>query len=279
MKSLSGAALDTITGTRDDAPLEEWLVHLDDYFGTVEDADVLLTEFYNTVQKEDEQVNQFASRLETKRRRFNNLVGHETLGMDSLRERLFHGLHERIRHRIQHRYDDPNHSYTDLLKQARRVEVERPKKEEKKTVKKEASSRTTLADLTMEDFTTALSQAVETTVEARLQGAGWALPRRMAYSSEEEANRSSGRGRGRGRGRGAPRDPPDFTKKPNVQSPDLRCFKCHGFGHTAGQCGSTRPGSRQGNGQPGAAQPPARSDQTTSEPAPEATAEAATTQK
>ena len=278
LRSLSGAALDTITGTRDDSTLEDWLQHLENYYGTVDDVDVLLRGFYAMKHKEDEAVNQFASRLESARRKLNRYMGCEYMGQDSLRERLFHGLNVKIRHRIQHRYDDPNYNYMDLLKQARRVETEiGPLKEEKKTpAKKEGSSRTTLAELTVEDLTAAIKQVVEGTVEAKLQGAGWALPRKMAYSTPPEEDASpSGRGRGgfRGRGRGAtgggpPRDPPDFSKKPKVQAVDLRCYRCYGYGHLAFQCGSARSrGSEDpGNGERGAEHPPvaAKADQVVS---------------
>ena len=258
VRAVSGSALDCVNGTDPQGSVLDLLERLDRYYGTVEDADVLMREYFGPSTEKEKTVAQVASRLENLRRKINRYAQTELINTSSLRERFYHALSPSVKRLVRHQFDDPHVQYGDLLRCARRAEAEERQSGENKAPKKKDEKGKTTVRVSQATTTPSLSLEEQVATIAKQMAAltaGFAAkPAAQSTSFRGRAGpargqRGVGRGRGAGRGRGTP---PDFTKPP-VGVPDTRCWRCHGYGHMSRECPTER-GRAQGEGTAGVVQ-------------------------
>jgi len=125
--ALKGTAADIVRMMGREATIEAILDKLHSIYGTVGSYETMMRDFYNLDQKPGEDVAAFASRVETMcgtiHEHFPERLPRAATA-DTIRERFFKGLKERIKNSIRHKFDNITTTYLDLLQAARRAEQE-----------------------------------------------------------------------------------------------------------------------------------------------------------
>ena len=94
--------------------LDTMIRQLQDRFGLGETVDLLGQEFHQLMQQPKEKVGEFGGKLEYKFR----LLQEKCPGRyvdDQLRDRLFHGMSDKLRDSVRFLYSQPDCSFTKLL--------------------------------------------------------------------------------------------------------------------------------------------------------------------
>ena len=106
-----------------DSGLDTMLQQMENRFGLGESVDILQQEFHQMMQPQKEKVSEFRSKLEHK---FNLLQekcpGH--YGSDALKERLFHGMIDKLRVFVRYLYSQLDCDFNTLLRAAMTCEFE-----------------------------------------------------------------------------------------------------------------------------------------------------------
>ena len=160
IKSLKGSALEalmSISPTLSEVPVLEILDQLRSKYGISSSYDAMMAKFFLHYQDDNENVSQFSTRIESLLRdiqyRFPRKIPTETVKLEILRERFYHGCKEAIRTSVMFKFKDPNCPYSELLSLAREVEsnqesrnlvqIKSEKSEKKAQVKSEVASTIT----------------------------------------------------------------------------------------------------------------------------------------
>ena len=106
-----------------DSSLEVMLQQLENRFGLGESVDILQQEFHQMMQTQKEKVSEFGSKLEHKFRLLQEKCP-GLYGSDALKERLFHGMIDKLRDSVRYLYSQPDCDFNKLLKAAMTCEFE-----------------------------------------------------------------------------------------------------------------------------------------------------------
>ena len=106
-----------------DSSLDAMLQQLENRFGLGESVDILQQEFHQMMQTQKEKVNEFGSKLEHKFRLLQEKCPGR-YGSDALKERLFHGMIDKLRDSVRYLYSQPDCDFNKLLKAAMTCEFE-----------------------------------------------------------------------------------------------------------------------------------------------------------
>ena len=115
--TMRGHAKITIRAIGYDSGLDVMLQQLENRFGLEESVDILQQEFHQMMQTQKEKVSEFGSKLEHKFRLLQEKCpGH--YGSDALKERLFHGMIDKLRDSVRYLYSQSDCDFNKLLKAA-----------------------------------------------------------------------------------------------------------------------------------------------------------------
>ena len=96
--------------------LDAMIRQIQDRFGLGVTVDILGQEFHKLMQQPKEKVGDFGGKLEYKFRLLQKCPGHYV--KDQLRDRLFHGMTDKLRDAVRFLYSQPDCSFTKLLRAA-----------------------------------------------------------------------------------------------------------------------------------------------------------------
>ena len=106
-----------------DSSLDAMLQQLENRFRLGESVNILQQEFHQMMQMRKEKVSEFGSKLEHKFRLLQEKCsGH--YDSDALKERLFHGMIDKLRDSVRYLYSQPDCDFNKLLKAAMMCEFE-----------------------------------------------------------------------------------------------------------------------------------------------------------
>ena len=280
IKSAQGDVLEYVQNSRPGITVSELLSELEIYFGAVEEPNILLKEFLAIKMKDKETITQLVSRMQRKARQCNEAQGFPVVGKKYLRMQLFDALPPHLQSQIRHQFDDLSIDYESLVMYARRIYASYHgdfDQSSRHRGKKEHHSKATLAEMSMDDLTSSLSQMVTAQVQSHMaevmnhkiqpqQGSkskskssksssGNSNPQNHQHSNSREFTRGGGSGGNRG-GRGGrggqnnSRRTPRVAPTPDearVERNDIKCHTCGGAGHLSPECPSRRlPRENQG---------------------------------
>ena len=121
--TMRGHAKIAIRAIRYDSGLDAMLQQLENRFGLGESVDILQKEFHQMMQLQKEKVSEFGSKLEHKFRLLQEKCpGH--YGSHALKERLFHGMIDKLRDSVRYLYSQSDCDFNKLLKVAMTCEFE-----------------------------------------------------------------------------------------------------------------------------------------------------------
>ena len=106
-----------------DSGLDAMLQQLENRFGLGESVDILQQEFHQMMQTQKEKVSEFGSKLEHKFRLLQEKCPGR-YGSDALKERLFHGMIDKLRDSVRYLYSQSDCDFNKLLKAAMTCEFE-----------------------------------------------------------------------------------------------------------------------------------------------------------
>ena len=121
--TMRGHAKIAIRAISYDSSLDAMLQQLENRFGLGESVDILQQEFHQMMQKQKEKVSEFGSKLEHKFRLLQEKCPGR-YGPDALKERLFHGMIDKLRDSVRYLYSQPDCDFNKLLKAAMTCEFE-----------------------------------------------------------------------------------------------------------------------------------------------------------
>ena len=207
--------------------LDAMIRQIQDRFGLGDTVDILGQEFHQLMQQPKEKVGDFGGKLEYKFR----LLQEKCPGRyveDQLRDRLFHGMTDKLRDAVRFLYSQPDCSFTKLFRAAM-------------TCKNEATSRASIKakslQVSVESDEQVASSGISSIREQLNQMStilkGATFKQNNGYrpqKGEKQDIRSNLQGPGT-----SSVGPFKKVKRP------VQCYRCNGWGHYKQQCPSEEP--------------------------------------
>ena len=213
-----------------DLELDDILSKFQRRYGKKSNADALFREYFQIQQQKGEKVQGLAHRLERSFRRLNDEIP-GVVTEDSLKERLFYGMTQRLRDSMRFHYEKEESTYDSLLEASRRVETEIV--EPKTVVVRAATVETKKNKKGKKD-----PKEVQTKIDelmAQLKSANF------TYSKKREKRSQTKKGGPKKENNQKPESPETHTEQETdleevKRKGKITCFRCRGRGHMAKGC-------------------------------------------
>ena len=205
--------------------LDAMIRQLENRFGLGETVDILGQQFHQLMQQPKERVGEFGGNLEYKFR----LLQEKCPGRfteDQLRDRLFHGMSDKLRDSVRFLYSQPGCDFNTLLKAAMTCENEAVSRASTraKSMQVDTSENTEVAKTGISSIREQLDQ-----MNAILKGANF-----KNNNGHKKRDKQDIRNKLKGPGTSAA-GPFRRGKKP------VQCYHCNGWGHYKLQCPNEEP--------------------------------------
>ena len=207
--------------------LDTMIRQLQDRFGLGETVDLLGQEFHQLMQQPKEKVGEFGGKLEYKFR----LLQEKCPGRyveDQLRDRLFHGMSDKLRDSVRFLYSQPDCDFTKLLRAAMTCENEAASRASIK-----AKSLQVSTDESEQVASNGISSIREQLDQMRTILKGANFKPNNGFKSQKDGKQDL---RNKLKGPGTSSAGPFRRGKGPVQ-----CHRCNGWGHYKQQCPSEEP--------------------------------------
>ena len=207
--------------------LDTMIRQLQDRFGLGETVDLLGQEFHQLMQQPKEKVGEFGGKLEYKFR----LLQEKCPGRyveDQLRDRLFHGMSDKLRDSVRFLYSQPDCDFTKLLRAAMTCENEAASRASIK-----AESLQVSTDESEQVASNGISSIREQLDQMRTILKGANFKPNNGFKSQKDGKQDL---RNKLKGPGTSSAGPFRKGKRPVQ-----CHRCNGWGHYKQQCPSEEP--------------------------------------
>ena len=207
--------------------LDAMIKQLQNRFGLGETVDLLGQEFHQLMQQPKEKVGEFGGKLEYKFR----LLQEKCPGRyveDQLRDRLFHGMSDKLRDSVRFLYSQPDCDFTKLLRAAMTCENEAASRASIK-----AKSLQVSADENEQVASNGISSIREQLDQMRTILKGANFKPNNGFKSQKDGKQDL---RNKLKGPGTSSTGPFRRGKRPVQ-----CHRCNGWGHYKQQCPSEEP--------------------------------------
>ena len=207
--------------------LDAMIKQLQNRFGLGETVDLLGQEFHQLMQQPKEKVGEFGGKLEYKFR----LLQEKCPGRyveDQLRDRLFHGMSDKLRDSVRFLYSQPDCDFTKLLRAAMTCENEAASRASIK-----AKSLQVSADENEQVASNGISSIREQLDQMRTILKGANFKPNNGFKSQKDGKQDL---RNKLKGPGTSSAGPFRRGKRPVQ-----CHRCNGWGHYKQQCPSEEP--------------------------------------
>ena len=202
--------------------LEAMIRQLQDRFGLGESVDMLGQEFHQLMQQPKEKIGEFGGKLEYKFR----LLQEKCPGRyveDQLRDRLFHGMTDKLRDSVRFLYSQPDCSFTKLLRAAM-------------TCENEATSRASIKAKALQVNVDGNDQVANngiSSIREQLNQMSTIL-KSATFKPKPKNDKQDVRTKLQGPGTSSA-GPFQKGKRP------VQCYRCRGWGHYKQQCPSEEP--------------------------------------
>ena len=203
-------------------------------YGKKSNADTLLREFFLIQQLKGEKVQGLAHRLERAFRRLSVEVP-GAVSEDSMKERLFYGMTQRLRDSMRFHYDSFESTYESLLEASRRVESEIVE-QKSITVRSATVSETKSVKKKGKKDPSEVQKKIDELL-AQLKSANFTYSkRRERRNSEKKPERKKGKREGRDKESASPQPEQGDDLDEIKRKGGITCFRCRGRGHMAKGC-------------------------------------------
>ena len=215
-----------------DSSLSAMIRQLEGRFTEKETTDILLQEFHQMMMTPKEKVHEFGGKLEYKFR----LLQERCPGrydVAQLKDRLFHGMTDKLRDSVRYLFTNPSVDFNQLLKAAMTCEIE-------------ATSRQATKAKAMQ-----LSEGVsESNTNPEMSSIRSQLEQMSTILKGANFNGSKDQGKKKGNGYYKPKtDGRQGLKGPGTSAagpfqrnkPPIQCYQCMGWGHYARNCPNQYP--------------------------------------
>ena len=216
-----------------DSSLAAMINQLEGRFMEKETTDILLQEFHQMMMGPKDKVHEFGGRLEYKFR----LLQERCPGrynMVQLKDRLFHGMTDKLRDSVRYLFTNPTIDFNQLLKAAMTCEIETTSRQASKAKAMQFSERESESS-TNPEINSICSQLEQ--MSTILKGAN--------FNGSKDSNnkkKSNGYFKQKGDGRQGLKGPGTSAAGPfRKDKPPVQCYQCMGWGHYARNCPNEFP--------------------------------------
>ena len=215
-----------------DSSLSAMIDQLEGRFMEKETTDILLQEFHQMMMGPKDKVHEFGGKLEYKFR----LLQERCPGrynMAQLKDRLFHGMTDKLRDSVRYLFTNPTVDFNQLLKAAMTCEIETTSRQATK------AKAMQLSDGVSESSTNPEISSIRSQLEQMstiLKGAN--------FSGSKDNNKKKGNGyyKQKTDGRQGLKGPGTSAAGPfHKERPPVQCHQCMGWGHYARNCPNEFP--------------------------------------
>ena len=218
-----------------DSSLLAMINQLEGRFMEKETTDILLQEFHQMMMGLKEKVHEFSGKLEYKFR----LLQERCPGrynMAQLKDRLFHGMTEKLRDSVRYLFTNPTVDFNQLLKAAVTCEIETTSRQATKAKAMQFSEGVSESSVDKSEINSIHSQLEQ--MSTTLKGAN--------FNGAKDNNRNQKKGNGYHKqktdGRQGLKGPGTLAAGPfHKNKPPVQCHQCMGWGHYAHNCPSEYP--------------------------------------
>ena len=218
-----------------DSSLSAMINQLEGRFMEKETTDILLQEFHQMMMGPKEKVHEFGGKLEYKFRLLQERCpGRYT--MAQLKDRLFHGMTDKLRDSVRYLFTNPTVDFNQLLKAAMTCEIETTSRQATKAKAMQFSEGVSESPVVNSEINSICSQLEQ--MSTILKGANF-----NKTKDNNNAKKKSNRyykqkmdGRQGLKGPGTSAAGPFRKDKPPVQ-----CYQCTGWGHYSRNCPNDYP--------------------------------------
>ena len=218
-----------------DSSLSAMINQLEGRFMEKETTDILLQEFHQMMMGPKEKVHEFGGKLEYKFR----LLQERCPGrynMAQLKDRLFHGMTDKLRDSVRYLFTNPTVDFNQLLKAAMTCEIETTSRQATKAKAMQFSEGVSESSVEKSEINSIRSQLEQ--MSTILKGANFHgvkdNSRNQKKGNSYQKHKTDGRQGLKGPGTSAAG--PFHKNKPPVQ-----CYQCMGWGHYARNCPNEHP--------------------------------------
>ena len=216
-----------------DSSLAAMIDQLENRFSAKETTDILLQEFHQMMMSPKEKVHEFGGKLEYKF----HLLQERCPGrynMAQLKDRLFHGMTDKLRDSVRYLFTNPTVDFNQLLKAAMTCELENTLRAATKAKVMQFSqgvSKSTAANSKIDSIRSQLEQ-----MSTILKGANFKGTKDGSKKKSNGHYKPKQDGRQGLKGPGTSAAGPFRKNKPLVQ-----CYQCMGWGHYGRNCPNEYP--------------------------------------
>ena len=244
ISSVVGDASDYLVFVGLEAPVETILLRFQERYGKRSPTDKLQQEYFQLVQEKGERVQYFANRLEKVYRRLDCQVP-GGFHRSSLKERLFFGMHRRLRDSMRFHFADSASTYESLLGASRNAEAEwfedKPLRSHAAQIDDQLEEENEMIDNDVrkkqvcDDYSQEIAEGIKKL----------SLQIKALQTSGQFKHKKGGNGyKSKNKGHNKKSSSRDNTDKSNELVPGpcrkgnkpAQCYNCMGYGHLSGSC-------------------------------------------
>ena len=218
-----------------DSSLSAMINQLEGRFMEKETTDILLQEFHQMMMGPKEKVHEFGGKLEYKFR----LLQERCPGrynMAQLKDRLFHGMTDKLRDSVRYLFTNPTVDFNQLLKAAMTCEIEATSRQATKAKAMQFSEGVSESPVVSSEISSIRSKLDQ--MSTILKGANFGGVR------DNNNNKKKGNGyhKPKGNTRQGLKGPSTSAAGPfRKEKPPVQCYQCMGWGHYVRNCPNEYP--------------------------------------
>ena len=218
-----------------DSSLPAMINQLEGRFMEKETMDILLQEFHQMMMGPKEKVHEFGGKLEYKFRLLQERCP-ARYNMAQLKDRLFHGMTDKLRGSVRYLFTNPTVDFNQLLKAAMTCEIEATSRQATKAKAMQFSEGVSESPVVNSEISSICSQLDQ--MSTILKGANFGGVR------DNNNNKKKGNGyhKPKGDARQGLKGPSTSAAGPfRKEKPPVQCYQCMGWGHHARNCPNEYP--------------------------------------
>ena len=217
-----------------DSSLSAMINQLEGRFMEKETTDILLQEFHQMMMGPKEKVHEFGGKLEYKFR----LLQERCPGrydMAQLKDRLFHGMTDKLRDSVRYLFTNPTVDFNQLLKAAMACEIETTSRQATKAKAMQFSEDVSESSVANSEINSIRSQLEQ--MSTILKGANFS-----GTKDNNSKKKSEGYCKQKTDGRQGLKGPKTSAAGPfRKDKPPVQCYQCLGWGHYGRNCPNEYP--------------------------------------
>ena len=218
-----------------DSSLSAMINKLEGRFMEKETTDILLQEFHQMMMGPKEKVHEFSGKLEYKFRLLQKRCpGRYT--MAQLKDRLFHGMTDKLRDSVRYLFTNPTVDFNQLLKAAMTCEIETTSRQATKAKAMQFSEGVSESPVVNSEINSIRSQLEQ--MSTILKGANF----NKTKDNNNTKKKSNGYYKQKMGGRQGLKGPGTSAAGPfHKDKPPVQCYQCTGWGHYSRNCPNDYP--------------------------------------